>query len=187
MGTTSRPHGLQGSLNLPNAISAARFPLAALFPAVGEALRIVVVAVAAVSDWIDGRVARSSGRVTAVGEVIDPVADKTFMLVVLVTLGVEGALPLWTVPVLLTRDIGVALGAGVLAMRGRRVRMPARRVGKLVTWLQFLAIGVMLLWPAAGLWLAPVVGAAGLLALRDYAASLPPHGREGNREHGGPA
>ena len=187
MGTASRPQGLQASLNLPNAISAARFPLAALFPAAGEALRIAVVATAAVSDWVDGRLARGTGRVTAAGEVLDPVADKTFMLVVLVTLGVEGALPLWTVPVLLTRDIGVALGAGLLAARGRRVRMPARRAGKLVTWLQFLAIGVMLLWPGAGPWLAPVVGAAGLLALWDYAASLPANVWEGNRENGGPA
>ena len=187
MSMTSRPHGLHGSVNLPNAISAARFPLAVLFPVAGETLRLAVVAVAAVSDWIDGRLARGTGQVTIAGEVLDPVADKAFMLVVLVTLGVEGALPLWTLPVLLTRDIGVAFGAGLLAMRGRRVRMPARRTGKLVTWLQFLAIGVLLLWPAAGLWLAPVVGAAGLLALRDYAASLPANVWEDNRANGGPA
>jgi cardiolipin synthase (CMP-forming) len=185
MGTASRPQGLQGSVNLPNAISAARFPLAVLFPAVGETLRIAVVAVAAVSDWIDGRLARGTGQVTAAGEVLDPVADKAFMLVVLVTLGVEGALPLWTLPVLLTRDIGVALGAGLLRLRGRRVRMPARRAGKLVTWLQFLAIGVLLLWPATGQWVAPVVGVAGLYALRDYAASLPANVWE--PRNGGPA
>lgn len=165
--------GFRGSLTFPNVISAARFPLAALVPMTGDVMRIAIVALAAASDWIDGRLARGSDRVTRLGEVLDPIADKTFMLVVLVTLAIEGALPLWTLPLLLTRDIGVALGALVLAARGRRVRMPARRPGKVVTWLQFFAIGAMLIWPPAGAWLAPVVGAVGLYALQDYAGALP--------------
>lgn len=170
---TRLPHGFRAGLTLPNVISAARFPLAALFPLTGGAVRITVVAVAAVSDWVDGRLARRTRRVTRLGEVLDPIADKTFMLVVLVTLAVEGALPLWALPLLLTRDIGVAAGALVLAARGRRVRTPARRPGKAVTWLQFGAIGAMLFWPHVGAWLAPAVGAAGLYALQDYARAVP--------------
>jgi CDP-diacylglycerol--glycerol-3-phosphate 3-phosphatidyltransferase len=185
MSTGSRPQGLRESLNLPNAISVARLPLAVLFPAAGESLRIAVVAAAAATDWIDGRVARGTRRVTAAGEVLDPVADKTFMLVVLVTLGIEDALPLWAVPLLLIRDIGVAAGALLLAARGIHVRLPARPAGKLVTWLQFFAIGAMLLWPGAGPWLAPAVGVAGLYALRDYAAAVLPRVRAAARQSGG--
>jgi CDP-diacylglycerol--glycerol-3-phosphate 3-phosphatidyltransferase/cardiolipin synthase len=172
MGARASTSALRGSLTLPNVISAARFPLAALVPIAGDVMRIAVVALAAASDWIDGRLARGTGRVTRLGELLDPIADKTFMLVVLITLGVEGALPLWTLPLLLTRDIGVALGALVLAARGRRVRMTARRPGKVVTWLQFFAIGALLIWPPAGAWLAPVVGAAGMYALQDYARAV---------------
>ena len=163
----------QSILNLPNVISALRFPFAVLFPFAGGTGRVALVAAAAASDWIDGRLARGSRRVTRLGEVLDPVADKTFMLVVLVTLGVERALPLWTLPLLLLRDLGVALGALVLAARGRRVGMPARPAGKAVTWLQFAAIGAMLIWPEIAPWLALTVGAAGLYALVDYARALP--------------
>jgi cardiolipin synthase len=173
------PHDFRAALTLPNVISAARFPLAAVFPLAGGAMRIAVVALAAATDWIDGRLARGTQRVTRVGEVLDPIADKTFMLVVLVTLGVEGTLPLWTLPLLLTRDIGVALGALVLAARGIHVRMTARRAGKVVTWMQFAAIGMLLLRPAAGVWLAPLVGVAGLYALRDYACAVPPRAWRG--------
>lgn len=163
----------RGILNLPNVLSALRFPFAALFPFAGGAVRLALVVAAAASDWIDGRLARGTRSVTRLGEVLDPVADKTFMVVVLLTLGLEGALPLWTLPLLLLRDLGVALGALVLAVRGRRVSMPARTAGKMVTWLQFASIGAMLIWPQAGSWLAPAVGAAGLYALLDYARELP--------------
>ncbi|MGH7444027.1 MAG: CDP-alcohol phosphatidyltransferase family protein, partial [Longimicrobiales bacterium] len=109
----------QHSLNVPNAISALRLPLAALFPLTGSLpLRIAVVTLAAASDWIDGRLARASSRVTRLGELLDPIADKTFMASVLITLAVEGRLPVWTLPLLLTRDLGVALGALVRAARG---------------------------------------------------------------------
>ncbi|MBR9988530.1 MAG: CDP-alcohol phosphatidyltransferase family protein [Gemmatimonadetes bacterium] len=160
------------SFNLPNAISAVRFPLAALFPLLDGPGRIAVVAAAAGSDWIDGRVARRRGHITRLGEVLDPVADKTFMLVALVTLGVEGALPLWALPLLLVRDIGVAIGTLMFAARGTRVRMPARRAGKLVTWLQFGAIGLILIWPSAAIWAAAATGVTGLYALHDYAGSI---------------
>lgn len=171
---TGTPADPEGSVfNLPNAMSALRFPMAVLFPFMGWSGRIILVAAAAGSDWIDGRLARRTRRVTQLGEVLDPVADKTFMLVVLVTLAVERALPLWTLPLLLLRDIGVAIGALVLIARGRRVRMAARPAGKLVTWLQFAAIVTMLIAPQTGPWLAAAVGAAGVYALRDYARAVP--------------
>lgn len=171
-------------INLPNAVSLLRFPLAALFPIANGAARIAIVAAAAASDLIDGRLARRTGQVTRVGEMLDPVADKAFMLAALITLVVDGPLPLWTLPLLLTRDLGVALGAMVLALRGVHVRMTARPAGKLVTWLQFLGIGTLLLWPDTAGWIALTVGLAGLLALYDYASTIRPLARNGNgRRH----
>ena len=135
----------------------------------GTGARFLVAAAAAFTDWLDGRLARGGGQVTRFGELLDPIADKTFMVVALATLVAEGLLPLWTLPLLLVRDIGVAAGALFMVARGSRMRMPARRPGKIVTWIQFTAVGVLLLWPAAALWVALAVAATGLWALRDYA------------------
>jgi CDP-diacylglycerol--glycerol-3-phosphate 3-phosphatidyltransferase/cardiolipin synthase len=128
-----------------------------------------VVAVAAASDWIDGRLARRTGRASAIGAFIDPVADKIFALVALVTLALEGSIPAWTLPLLLTRDIGVSVGALLLVAGGRRPRVKARRPGKAVTWLQFAAIGILIVLPSSVRWLAPLVAVAGIVALVDYA------------------
>ncbi|HEU5210364.1 MAG TPA: CDP-alcohol phosphatidyltransferase family protein [Longimicrobiales bacterium] len=159
-------------LNAANALSALRFPLAALFPFVSGGARVAVVAAAAVSDLVDGRMARRTGTVTRAGELLDPLADKTFMLSALVTLAAEDVLPWWTLPALLTRDIGVAAGALMLAARKQRVRMPARRAGKIVTLMQFTAIGAMILWPETSRWMALPIAAAGLVALNDYRHSM---------------
>lgn len=159
-------------LNLPNALSFVRIPLAVLFPLIGDlGWRFAVVAFAAATDWADGRLARRTGRESRLGEVLDPVADKVFVVTVLITLVAEDRLALWTLPLLLTRDIGVAAGIVALAVRGKRVRVRARRPGKIVTWLQFGAIAAILLWPASAPWVTPPVAVAGLVALRDYARS----------------
>lgn len=157
-------------MNLPTTITLVRFPLAIAFPlADGLATRTFIVVLAALSEWMDGRLARARGEVTRTGELLDPIADKTFVLVVLATLTVEGALPLWTLPLLLTRDIGVTAGALFMLARGERTRMPARMPGKVVTWLQFVALGALLLWPRVAVVAAPAIAAAGLFALVDYA------------------
>ena len=138
----------------------------------GTGAHFAIAGAAAATDWLDGRLARGSGQVTRLGELLDPIADKTFMVVALVSLAVRGMLPLWTLPLLLARDIGVAVGALFVLARGTRVRMPARRPGKIVTWVQFASIGLLLLWPAGAMWVAPAVGAAGLWALWDYALAI---------------
>lgn len=156
-------------MNLPIAITLLRFPLALAFPFVdGLVGRVIVVGTAAASEWIDGRLARATGQVTRAGELLDPIADKAFVLVVLVTLTVEGALPLWALPLLLVRDIGVTIGAAIIAARGLRPRLPARPAGKLVTLLQFAAVGAMLLWPRTAAYAAPAIAVAGVVALVDY-------------------
>ncbi len=159
--------------NLPNALSIVRFPLAALFPLVdGAPARLAVVAAAAATDWIDGRIARAQHTTTRFGALLDPVADKTFMAVALGTLAVEGRVPLWTLPLLLTRELGVVIGGLVLAVAGRRSWVRARGPGKLTTWVQFAAIAAILVAPDAAIVAAPVVAVLGILALYDYARAV---------------
>lgn len=159
--------------HMPNLISALRFPLALLF-VVSEGLpaRLVVLVVAAASDWVDGRLARATGTVSRTGVWLDPIADKVFMVAAIVALTLEVGLPLWILPLLLLRDIGVVAGGAVLALAGHRAAVPARPAGKWVTWLQFLAVGLILLWPASAIWVAIPVAVLGAIALRDYARAV---------------
>lgn len=158
---------------LPNAISVLRFPLAAAFALVdGTGARFAVVAIAAFSDWIDGPLARRMGSTSRTGEWLDPLADKAFMVTALVVLAFDVGLAWWVLPLLLLRDIGVALGALALLALRKRAAVAARRAGKWVTWLQFLAIGALLLEPALAPWIAPPVAIIGAVALVDYARAL---------------
>lgn len=155
--------------HLPNLISALRFPMALGFVVVhGTGPRLLLAAAAGLSDWVDGRLARATGTTSRTGEWLDPVADKSFMVVAIVTLTIEAGLPLWVLPLLLLRDIGVVLGAGVLALLHRPAALPARRFGKWVTWFQFLAVGLIVLRPSLAVWIAPPVALLGAIALVDY-------------------
>lgn len=157
-------------LNLPNVLSALRLPLAAAFPLVhGLPARLAIVLVAAATDWIDGRLARARGQVTRLGALLDPLADKAFVITVLATLVVEGRVPIWAVALILVRDIGVLVGGAALMVAGSARPTSARPAGKLVTWLQFGGLAVLLFWPGAAAWIAPPIAIAGVVAIRDYA------------------
>lgn len=155
--------------HLPNLISALRLPMAAAFVAFeGVTARLLIVAAAGLSDWVDGRLARATGTTSRTGTWLDPVADKVFMVVAIVALTIQVGLPLWVLPLLLLRDIGVVLGAAVFAVLRRPAAVAARRPGKWVTWLQFLAVGLIALRPTLALWIAPPIALLGAVALADY-------------------
>ena len=108
----------------------------------------VAFAVATVTDFIDGDLARSRGLVTDVGKVADPIADKALTGAALIGLSSLGDLPWWVTGVILVREIGVT---GLRFFVIRHGVIPASRGGKAKTLLQNLAIGLYLL---------PLTGAA---------------------------
>lgn len=69
------------------------------------------------SDWLDGRIARWSGRVSDWGKILDPLADKIAGVVIVLALVFRGMLPVWFLMVLATRDLLIVLGSGMLAHR----------------------------------------------------------------------
>lgn len=153
---------------VPNAISALRIPLAAIFLTAGPSARLLIVVVAASSDWLDGQLARHTGQTTRLGEILDPIADRLFVATALVTLTVEGTIPVWTLPLFLLRDIGVTIGAAIVLLRRHDARLPARRAGKRVTLLQLVGTALVLVHPGLAPVIAIVVALLGALALRDY-------------------
>lgn len=135
------------ALNVPSLISWARVPLAAAFPFCvhhpGAALLVLLAAGA--SDVVDGWLARSTGQVTPMGSVIDPITDKIFVLTVVGTLVLTSKLPLVSVLFLSTRELGeaplVLWYAISRRMRRARTRAPmANWPGKAATVLQFVTV-----------------------------------------------
>lgn len=97
-------------------------------------------AVAMSTDWLDGRLARRSGRTSALGSLLDPIADKVLVLSVLIVLSDRGAFPGWMVAAIVAREFLVS-GLRLAALE-RGVVLEARDLGKLKTWSQAVAAGL---------------------------------------------
>jgi len=159
--------------SVADVLSAVRLPLAVAFPLAQTApTRLVILAVAAGSDLLDGFLARRFGS-SPIGSVLDPVADKLFMLSAYCVVAVSGRLELYEVAGVLLRDI-VATGAFLAtALRRAPSAIPARASGKAVTVAQVLTLLAFvldspLLRPLA--WGTAVLGA---LAVLDYTRAAP--------------
>jgi CDP-diacylglycerol--glycerol-3-phosphate 3-phosphatidyltransferase len=107
-----------------------------------RALAAATFALAAVTDRVDGQLARRRGLVTDVGKIADPIADKALMGTALVGLSVLGELAWWVTVVVLVREVGITLLRIVVLRHGV---MPAGRGGKAKTVLQALAVTLYLL------------------------------------------
>ena len=101
------------------------------------------------TDWFDGRVARSRGRSSPLGSLLDPVADKLLVLTVLIVLVDEGVFKGWVVAAIVAREVLVS-GLRLAAIE-RGVVMHARDLGKLKTWSQATAAAIGG-FAAAGAW-----------------------------------
>ena len=135
------------ALNIANALTVLRLALVPLFAwlllrdggsdAASRVFAALVFLVAAVTDVVDGEVARRRGLVTSFGKVIDPIADKALTGTALVGLSLLGDLPWWVTVVILAREVGVTLLRFWVIRHGV---IPASRGGKLKTLLQNIAI-----------------------------------------------
>lgn len=108
-----------------------------------------VFCVAMATDWFDGRIARSRGRTSPLGSLLDPVADKILVLAVLVMLVDLGVVPGWMVAAIVVRELLVT-GLRLAALE-RGVVLHARDLGKLKTWSQAVAAALGG-FAAAGAW-----------------------------------
>src|SRR5207248_3316006 len=96
--------------------------------------------VAMATDWFDGRIARSRGRTSSLGSLLDPMADKVLVLAVLVMLVDADVVPGWMVAAIVARELLVS-GLRLAALE-RGVVLHARDLGKLKTWSQAIAAAV---------------------------------------------
>jgi len=97
-------------------------------------------ALAMATDWFDGRLARRSGRTSALGSLLDPMADKLLVLTVMIVLVGRGVFTGWIVAAIVARELLVS-GLRLAALE-RGVVLEARDLGRLKTWTQAVAAGL---------------------------------------------
>src|SRR5262249_9799850 len=131
---TATPYSLC-AMDLPDGLTIARaasVPFVVLLFAVDfqghDYWATAVFCVAMATDWFDGRIARSRGRTSALGSLLDPVADKVLVLAVLVMLVDQDVAPGWMVAAIVIRELLVS-GLRLAAME-RGVVLGARDLGK---------------------------------------------------------
>ena len=159
------------AVNLPNLITLSRIPLLFLIVAClfmpwrgAAALAFILFIVGAVSDWLDGYLARRYGLISNFGKLMDALTDKIFMLGLFVALLVLGVFEPWTLAalfavLLITAREFMITGLRLLAA-SRGVVLAAEKSGKIKTVFQLLSAGVLLFghflahdlgsWPGAG-------------------------------------
>jgi CDP-diacylglycerol--glycerol-3-phosphate 3-phosphatidyltransferase len=115
----------------------------------GDALAAAVFALAALTDGLDGYIARSRDAVTTFGKLMDPLADKLLIVAALVSLVSLGRLAAWVAMVIIARELAVTGLRAVAAERG--VVISASWLGKLKTALQVAAVFALIIWDPAPL------------------------------------
>jgi cardiolipin synthase len=161
--------------SLPNLISISRLALAAAFVVVeGADTRIVLVMVALATDYFDGWFARRRKAMTRTGALLDPFADRVFVLVGVSVFLFEGTLSTIGYFIMISRDLMTAIG--FLVARAvpslRPVQFHARFPGKLVTVLQLASFIGLLIKPSASTPMLAVVAVVSLWAIIDYTWAL---------------
>lgn len=156
MNATTVPGGLKEPqqapvLNIANALTVLRLLLVPVFVWLmlqpGDLWRLVAVIVfggAALTDRLDGQLARSRNLVTDFGKIVDPIADKALTLSAFALLSVDGLLWWWVTILIVVRELGITVMRFFML---RRAVMAASRGGKLKTVLQMVGlIGLLTPW-----------------------------------------
>ena len=97
-------------------------------------------AIAMATDWVDGWLARRSGSSSAMGSLLDPVADKLLVLTVMIVLVGREVFAGWIVAAIVARELLIS-GLRLAALE-RGVVLEARDLGRLKTWTQAMAAGL---------------------------------------------
>jgi CDP-diacylglycerol---glycerol-3-phosphate 3-phosphatidyltransferase len=143
-------------LNVPNVLTVVRILAVPVIVVAllgetpnGDALAAAVFALAAVTDGLDGYIARSRDSVTTFGKLMDPLADKLLIVAALVSLVSLGRLAAWVAMVIIAREVAVTGLRVVAAEQG--VVISASWLGKVKTILQVAAVFALILWESSPL------------------------------------
>ena len=136
--------------------------------------RIPLIAVAGLTDFMDGWLARHKKTESATGALLDPIADRIFVLVAISTYLVEGQLTTAQYFIFLTRDLATAVGFLVAKIIPtlRPAVFRARLLGKIVTVLQMVTLVAIILVPELTWMLILTIGVVSAASIIDYTVAL---------------
>ena len=135
--------------NVPNSLTLLRIFLAPLLVVVlltefpdKEIWGLIIFLVAALTDALDGAIARRTNRITVTGAMLDPIADKLLMSAAFISLVELGLAPAWIVTVIVGREFAVT-GLRLIALE-RNVPISANAWGKAKTTTQIIAVSLLI-------------------------------------------
>ena len=141
-------------MNLPNTLSLVRIflvPVLVVFlivvPRPYNLTAAAVFLAAVLTDWLDGRIARSMRQVTTLGKMLDPVADKLLISASLISLVQVSRVPAWMVVLIVCRDLAITGLRGIAASQG--IIIQANEFGKATMIAEVMAVALLIVnWPA---------------------------------------
>lgn len=147
-GAPSAPGKPPSPLNVPNALSVLRLLGVPLFLWLllvehADAWALVVLMVSGFTDWLDGKLARLLNQQTRLGELLDPAADRLYMIAVPIAFGIRGILPWWVIGLLIGREVVLAGTVPFLRSRGITA-LPTLYLGKAATFALMYALPMLL-------------------------------------------
>ena len=136
-------------LTVPNVLSVVRLlgvPLFLYLVLVQEAdgWAVVVLAVSGLTDYLDGKLARRWNQVSRLGQLLDPLADRLYILSTIVALTLREIIPVWFAVLLVARDVFLVLLVPALRRRGLSA-LPVHFLGKAATFCLLYALPLLLL------------------------------------------
>ena len=142
-------------MTIPNLITAIRIILAPIFVIYvinGQVLAaLIVFLLCAVSDGLDGVLARLFNQKSKLGAYMDPLADKLVLVAAFVALSIKGILPPWLAVTVIARDTMILLGILVLFLNRLEVIINPSVLSKITTWAQFVTVLIALSQPYVSL------------------------------------
>jgi CDP-diacylglycerol---glycerol-3-phosphate 3-phosphatidyltransferase len=137
-----------------------------------RAVATIVYALAILTDYLDGILARRSGKVTAFGKLMDSVADKALISTMFFALVAEGSMPAWMAAVMVVREFAVT-GLRMVALEAEEV-IAANRWGKAKMVSQSAAVFILLVgYFQVGYWMMLVATVLTLLSGWSYLKDAP--------------
>jgi cardiolipin synthase (CMP-forming) len=138
---------------VPNVLSLLRLVLVPVFCWLiltgHDGWALAVLAVSGLSDYLDGMLARRWGQVSRIGQLLDPMADRLYIVSTLIGLALRDVVPWWLVVVLVSRDVLLTLTVPVLARHGYGP-LPVHSLGKAATFNLLYAFPLLLLAQVGG-------------------------------------
>lgn len=164
-------------MNLPNLLSLLRLCMVPVFVLSyfskmdgSDTVALVVFVLAAITDVLDGMLARKLNKISNLGKVLDPLGDKLMALSALACLTIDRIIPIWAVIVLLGKEVLMCAG-GLFVYKRKAFMPPSNYFGKTSTVVSFVAFVILLMfknvitkpWPTVIISIALAVAMAALI------------------------